>query len=396
MRGFHLLVLVYFSTANLSALGLGCLLFKGRSAALPVVKGLILGWPLLMGALILSQVFMPESWRPFWREHFYGLFSVSMFWNLILLAPMVLVMALIVAVRTFRNRQIMAPPGPAPVVEVQTGLTRRDFIEMAVVGGAPAVALGFGVHGALTRNDLRVSHLDLPVAGLPPDLEGFTITHLSDLHAGVFCGPERLRQITDAANDLKSDLVAVTGDVINDSLFELPGAMSALQKIECRRGVFVCEGNHDHHVDPEALERACGDAGLHYLSDSRLNLQVRGCNLSLSGLPWRGRHFAHQARDLQRLLPVQRAPRECRILLAHHPDLFDVTEGLVDVMLAGHTHGGQLMAGPFGFGPLLFRYWSGLYRRGAQSLVVSNGCGDWFPCRVGAPAEIAQLTLRRV
>jgi len=64
-------------------------------------------------------------------------------------------------------------------------------------------------------------------------------------------------------------------------------------------------------------------------------------------------------------------------------------------MLSGHTHGGQIMVGDVGFGPLFFDYWSGLYRRGNSTLVVSNGAGDWFPCRIGAPAEIGRLRLTR-
>ncbi len=83
---------------------------------------------------------------------------------------------------------------------------------------------------------------------------------------------------------------------------------------------------------------------------------------------------------------------DVRILLAHHPHLFDIAES-VDLVLAGHTHGGQIMVGPVGFGPVFFKYWSGLYQRGTTSMVVSNGCGDWFPCRIGAPAEIGLLRL---
>jgi len=83
---------------------------------------------------------------------------------------------------------------------------------------------------------------------------------------------------------------------------------------------------------------------------------------------------------------------DLRILLAHHPHLFDVADS-TDLVLTGHTHGGQIMAGPIGFGPLFFKYWSGIYQRRNTTLVVSNGCGDWFPCRIGAPAEIGLLRL---
>src|SRR2546421_1200827 len=85
-----------------------------------------------------------------------------------------------------------------------------------------------------------------------------------------------------------------------------------------------------------------------------------------------------------------------QILLAHHPHAFDPAAAAgIPLTLSGHTHGGQLMLGEHvGAGPILFRYWSGPYRKGDATLVVSNGVGNWFPLRVNAPAEIAHLTLR--
>ncbi len=87
-----------------------------------------------------------------------------------------------------------------------------------------------------------------------------------------------------------------------------------------------------------------------------------------------------------------RQPGDVRLLLAHHPNLFDDAVE-TDLVLSGHTHGGQIMCGPVGLGPLFFKYWSGLYQREKTALVVSNGAGDWFPCRIGAPAEIGLLRL---
>ena len=95
-----------------------------------------------------------------------------------------------------------------------------------------------------------------------------------------------------------------------------------------------------------------------------------------------------------------RKPDEFPIVIAHHPHAWDYA-GDVPLVLSGHTHGGQLMVNErLGFGPAIFRYWSGLYSRNEgtdrqQSLVVSNGVGNWFPLRTAAPAEIVHLTLRR-
>jgi predicted MPP superfamily phosphohydrolase len=99
---------------------------------------------------------------------------------------------------------------------------------------------------------------------------------------------------------------------------------------------------------------------------------------------------------MPRLL-AQRQPNAFPILLAHHPHAFDLaSQANIPLTLSGHTHGGQLMLSHnVGFGPLMYRYWSGLYTRGGSQLLVSNGVGNWFPLRVHAPAEILHVTLRR-
>ncbi|MEL7239886.1 MAG: metallophosphoesterase, partial [Planctomycetota bacterium] len=85
------------------------------------------------------------------------------------------------------------------------------------------------------------------------------------------------------------------------------------------------------------------------------------------------------------------------ILLAHHPHAFDsAKQAGIPLTLAGHTHGGQLMLpGDLGFGPIMYKYWSGTYRDPATdaAVVVSNGSGNWFPLRTYAPAEVILLTL---
>ena len=93
-------------------------------------------------------------------------------------------------------------------------------------------------------------------------------------------------------------------------------------------------------------------------------------------------------------LLTQRIADAFPILLAHHPHAFDYAEN-IPLTLSGHTHGGQMMlTKEIGFGPAMFRYWSGRYEKAGRTLIVSNGVGNWFPLRVQAPAEIVHLTLR--
>jgi hypothetical protein len=128
-------------------------------------------------------------------------------------------------------------------------------------------------------------------------------------------------------------------------------------------------------------------------------LNIRGYPLQLLGLRWQ----SGPPRERDALISAavgqlleQRQPDAFPILMAHHPHAFDAAANAgVPLVLSGHTHGGQLMWNEqHGFGPAIYRYWSGLYERGASRMIVSNGVGNWFPIRTNAPAEIVHITLR--
>jgi predicted MPP superfamily phosphohydrolase len=196
--------------------------------------------------------------------------------------------------------------------------------------------------------------------------------------------------IADTTNDLKADVILITGDIVNNYIEEFEDAYQAMARLRAPRGIFLCEGNHDVMAGEGLVARACAERGLPMLKGQLATQRVSGRRLLIAGLPWTKNCPSSW---IERLYPP-REEGDLRILLVHYPEVFDTSAG-VDLVLSGHTHGGQIMAGDIGLGPLLFKYWSGLYRRGQTSLVVSNGCGDWFPCRIGAPAEIGMLRLVR-
>jgi predicted MPP superfamily phosphohydrolase len=379
------LVLVVVLNLGFAALQIG--LLRRRQPWPRWLGAGLLVWAVLMVSLGLLMVFAPYSWRSTLRDWFYFPMAVQMIWNLLFI-QLLFLGGILVTLIMGRARRVDPVVVPTP-----QDLSRRQFVYLVACGAAPAAALGMGVHGTLTRHDLRVHDFQIPIANLPSELEGFTIAHVSDLHSGMFCGPERLEKIRQATNDLKADLVVVTGDIINSDMAEFPVALTAIQGMESRYGTFLCEGNHDLIPGPTLFRQACADNNLALLYNSSLTVPVRGRNLILGGLPWYRSGFQGHTEAVSRLYP-ERREGDVRILLAHHPDLFDIA-GSADLVLTGHTHGGQIMVGPLGFGPLFFKYWSGLYRRDQSTLIVSNGAGDWFPCRIGAPAEIGRLRLTR-
>jgi predicted MPP superfamily phosphohydrolase len=274
-------------------------------------------------------------------------------------------------------------------------LTRRQLLATAAVA-MPVVAT-LGVTGIsipqVTR--FRIRDLSLVIPGLPSDLDGLRIAHLTDTHVGKFTNGRVLNELAEATNRLKADLVLLTGDLLDTSLDDLPAAMGMVNSMDPRSGLVLIEGNHDLFGGAENFARGVRSYGATLLRDEATTLVVRGQPLQILGVRWHGR-----SGEIERhvdAVAALRDPDAFPILLAHHPHAFDRAAELgFPLTLAGHTHGGQIMLTPeFGAGSMIFKYLSGHYQRGASSLVVSNGAGNWFPLRTHAPAEIIHLTLRR-
>ena len=222
---------------------------------------------------------------------------------------------------------------------------------------------------------------------------------ISDMHVGRFTSGRVLREIVRVVNELRADLILLTGDLINDTLADLAHALDLVQSMEARFGLYLIEGNHDLIDNAAEFERRMKRSSIPFLLDESTIIDIRGAPLQLLGLSWtRARENRDAAIALSvRQLLKQRQPDSFPILLAHHPHAFDAAaEASIPLTLSGHTHGGQLMLNEqHGFGPALFRYWSGLYTVRRSKLIVSNGVGNWFPLRVRAPAELVHLTLMR-
>ena len=297
------------------------------------------------------------------------------------------------------NRQEIGEPA-ARSREDRHLWSRRDFLGFAA-GIAPAV-FTFGLTGVALRqlNHFRVRRFVIPIRDLPPELDGMTIAQVSDMHVGRFTSGRVLREMVRAVNDLGADLVLLTGDLINDALTSLDEGIELVRALDARVGLYLIEGNHDLIENPAEFERRMKASGIPFLLDESTIISVRGAPLQLLGLSWTRHHAADHdaeiARSVRALLQ-QRQSDVFPILLAHHPHAFDAAaESEMPLTLSGHTHGGQLMLNEqLGFGPAMFRYWSGLYTRGESKLIVSNGVGNWFPLRVNAPAELLHITLRR-
>lgn len=290
--------------------------------------------------------------------------------------------------------------------------SRREFLTAAGILTPVALAGGLNIGVTSRFGRFAVRSYDLPAPWLPDRLRGLTLTHVSDLHLGRLYRPAMLPRLVDEVNRLKSDLIVITGDVVDTSNDLLPPAIAAFKQFEARRGVIQCIGNHDMIDDRDQWIDAMRDAGPRLLLDQRKTVLIDGERLTFAGLDWSGYddtpygvlgHRQHAEKTLAGYDPHLEGPI---IALAHHPHAFDALAPRgVPLTLSGHTHGGQLMFSPprldgqgdpaadQGVGRLLFRYLRGFYHQGGATLFVNCGVGNWFPIRWNAPAEIVRIRL---
>jgi predicted MPP superfamily phosphohydrolase len=278
--------------------------------------------------------------------------------------------------------------------------SRREFLRFTGAMLPPVFTLSLTGIAMAQLNNVRVRRFVLPIATLPKELDGITIAQVSDMHVGRFTNGEVLQKMVRMVNEMRADLVLLTGDLINDALADLDTGLELARALEARFGLAIIEGNHDLIENPAEFERRVRASGIPFLLDESTIIDVHGFPVQLLGLSWTRVHG--QERDAAigaavKNLLEQREAGAFPILMAHHPHAFDAAaDAGLPLTLSGHTHGGQLMLNEqLGFGPALFRYWSGLYTRGRSKLIVSNGVGNWFPLRVNAPAEIVHITLRQ-
>jgi predicted MPP superfamily phosphohydrolase len=234
---------------------------------------------------------------------------------------------------------------------------------------------------------LEFRRVEVPLEGLPPELDGFSILHLSDLHLGtVSLNGRTLRRAVAWSEAEPADLVVLTGDLLSRGRGS--GRLrEALTRLRAEHGVYAVLGNHD-------VPGTSGELGERLLSDSSVVLDVRGRRVQLvGGAPREDWKHARVERLADR-------KADLRILLFHFPDVTQwLPPGSFDLVLAGHLHGGQiclpLPGGKLRLEHLRAPHWEGLHRTPAAMLHVSRGLGTSFvPFRLLARPEATKLTLR--
>jgi predicted MPP superfamily phosphohydrolase len=247
---------------------------------------------------------------------------------------------------------------------------------------------------------VEVTHQSIVIRKLPRTFDGFRIVQLSDIHHSPFLGIEEIAEAVHRANELRPDLIALTGDYVSHSRDYIEGCAQALGMLRAPHGVFAVLGNHDHWTDAERMTESLTRHGIRVLVNENVRIGLNGSSICLAGVD----DLMVRRDNLPRALRGA-GSSETRILLAHNPAIIrEAARAGVDLVLSGHTHGGQinwrLLIGREDRKTARWlrrpsrRLMRGLAQLGSTQLYVNRGLGTVVvPLRYGCPPEITVIEL---
>ncbi|WP_426113663.1 metallophosphoesterase [Massilia sp. PWRC2] len=262
---------------------------------------------------------------------------------------------------------------------------------------APLLALALTALGLVNARRLaRVVTVEVPIAGLPAALHGYTIVQLSDIHVGPTIKRAYLEAIVARANALRGDAIAITGDLVDGSVAQLAEHTAPLAQLVARDGVFFVTGNHEYYSGAQAWISELRRLGLTVLMNEHVLRERAGAVVMIAGVAdFHAHHFdvSHRS-DPHQAAAGAPAGISARILLAHQPrSALEAVDAGFHLQLSGHTHGGQFF--PWNLlVPLQQPYVAGLRQLRSLWVYTSRGTGYWGPPkRLGAPSEITRVRL---
>lgn len=330
---------------------------------------------LLMPLALVARSARDEEWSD--RLAWIGLTTMGLFSSLVvftLLRDLVLLIA-----RVFTTAADMA------AVERVTAIATIAIAVLATL---------IGLFNA--RRRAAIVDVEVPVANLPPELHGFSIAQISDVHVGPTIKQKYVDAIVEAVNGLDADVIAVTGDVVDGSVQQLAAHVAPLSRLRSRHGTYLVTGNHEYYSGAQAWTKEFQRLGMHVLMNEHVVLTHRERQIVVAGVTDYSAHHYDPKQRSDPSVALQGAPASAavKILLAHQPrSAMAAAAAGFDLQLSGHTHGGQFW--PWNhFVRFQQPFTSGLNRLQDLWVYTSRGTGYWGPPkRFGAPSEITRIRL---
>ncbi len=288
---------------------------------------------------------------------------------------------------------------------IEGGPAINSFFQWFTMAGFGAVVAAFAYGYTFGQRRLTVTQQRVPLS-YPPALDGLRIAQISDVHIGHNLTTEQLRRFVQRVNELRPDIISITGDIADGPTADLAAELPVLAELRARCGVFAILGNHDHYAGADRVEAALRRyTPFTVLRDQMATVEIDGARLHVVGLDDLGRDWArgvHRHPGLTRLEPSLPAGDPI-LLLCHRPETFTHAAGLgIGLTLSGHTHGGQLAIPWFdgrrrGLARFITPYDQGLFERDGCYLYVNRGLGvTGQRIRLFAPREISVIEVASV
>ncbi|MCX5914127.1 MAG: metallophosphoesterase [Deltaproteobacteria bacterium] len=276
----------------------------------------------------------------------------------------------------------------SPKIPLSRILYCRRLLVAATIVGCMAVG-GYAFWEART---IQVTQIEIPLRHLPPNLDGFSVVQISDVHYGMLNENGRLTDIVRRVNELQPDLVVFTGDLVDGKVSHMEEMAGPLSELKARQGLFAVMGNHEFYAGVNRAETIMRQAGIQVLRDG---MRVLPGGLQILGID--DRAIGRRGRPLPDFEGLIHGldPEKPSILLYHPPVHFEQSAATgVGLQLSGHIHGPQLLP----MVPLVRIFYprmQGLFRLEDSYLYVSRGVGTRGPpMRLGSPPEIVHIRLR--
>lgn len=241
-------------------------------------------------------------------------------------------------------------------------------------------------------NSISIEHVKIYLDRLPEELDGFRLVHLSDIHHSPFTSIEHISRVVEVSNRLKPDMFMLTGDYVSHEPEYIAPVAEVLSGLQAEHGTHACLGNHDHWTDADLVTRRFRRAGINLLINEGIRYAARGTRFWLCGVD----DYMVGKTDLKAALTGS-GEDEFQLLLAHNPQIVRPAARYgVDLMLSGHTHGGQVKIRDEEKRILPRRkLTSGLHRRKNTQIYITRGIGTVVvPVRYQCPPEISLIELK--
>jgi len=273
---------------------------------------------------------------------------------------------------------------------------RRKFLIQSInlgIIGVSLAATGYGFYEA--RRKAAIIEIDIPLKNLPESFHGFRIVQFSDLHVGPTIRKGFVQTVVNQINELESDMIVFTGDLVDGTVENLENDVAPLSKLYAPYGKYFVTGNHEYYSGVMQWEDKAKELGFDVLSNESRTIKKDNQEILLAGVTdVSGGSFLPEHKSDPKKALNRKITDSTKILLAHQPrSIFEAAKAGYDLQLSGHTHGGQMIPWQF-LTRLAQPYMEGLYKHDNTWIYVNKGTGYWGPpLRIGACSEITVLRL---